>query len=68
MPAKPYVQLTLYHADSAAEVHRKTLEAMTDSDITDYIETVLFSADESLLMIGHLIDEPMDKSVSIFKY
>jgi delta24-sterol reductase len=67
MPAKPYVQLTLYHADSAAKVHRKTLEAMTDSDITDYIETVLFSADESLLMIGHLIDEPKDKSVSIFK-
>ena len=67
MPAKPYVQLTLSHADSATEIHERTLKAMEDSNAADYIETVLLSADESLLILGHLIDEPRSKSVSIFK-
>ena len=31
MPAKPYVQVTLCHADSAAEIHERTLKAMEDS-------------------------------------
>ena len=65
MPAKPYLQLTLCYANSATEIHERTLKAMEDSNTTDSIETVLLSADETLLIFGYLIANP---GVSRFRY